>query len=86
MYAVRHAELLPILDRTLGQLIDAGLKCKPRKCQMFPDSIQYMGHISNDGKIAAQSSKVDNREYASWKLLLVKKTCLGLHVFSYKYR
>ena len=25
MYALRHGEMLPILDRTLGQLIDAGL-------------------------------------------------------------
>ena len=29
--ALRHIEMLPIFDRTLGQLIDAGLKCKPRK-------------------------------------------------------
>ena len=26
MYALRHAEMLAILDHTLGQLIDAGLK------------------------------------------------------------
>ena len=42
MYALRHAEMLPILDRTLSQLIDTGLKCKPRKCQVFPESIQYL--------------------------------------------
>ena len=42
MYALRHAEMLPILDRTLGQLIEAGLKCKSRKWQIFPDSIQYL--------------------------------------------
>ena len=58
MYALRHAEMLPILDRTLGQLIDAGLKCKPPKCQLFPDSIQYLGHISQDGKIAGRSQQI----------------------------
>ena len=40
MYALRHAEMLPILDRTLGQLIEAGLKCNHRKGQVFPNSIQ----------------------------------------------
>ena len=35
MYALPHAERLPILDRTLGQLIDSGLTCKPRNCQVF---------------------------------------------------
>ena len=57
MYALRHVEMLPILDRTLGQLIDAGLKCKPLKCQVFPDSIQYLRHIIKDGKIAADRKK-----------------------------
>ena len=59
MYALRHAEMLAILDRTLGQLIHAGLKCKPRKCQVIPDSIQYLGHIIQDGKIAADRSILD---------------------------
>ena len=59
MYVLRPVEMLPILDRTLGQLIDAGLKCKARKCQVFPDSIQYLGHIIKDGKIAADRSKLD---------------------------
>ena len=59
MYPLHHAEILPILDRTLRQLIDAGLKCKASKCQVFPDSSQYLGHIINDGKIAADRSKLD---------------------------
>lgn len=44
-YAVRHSVLLQILYRTLGQLFDTGLKCKPRKCEFFPDSIRYLGLI-----------------------------------------
>ena len=50
MYTIRHAEMVPNLDRTLGQLIEAALKCKPRNCQVFPDSIQYLGHIKT-GKL-----------------------------------
>ena len=42
MYALRHGEMLHLLDRTLGQLIDSGLNCKPRKGHVFPDSIQYL--------------------------------------------
>ena len=33
--------------------------CKPRKCQVFHDSIQYLGHIIKEGKIAADRSKLD---------------------------
>ena len=59
MYALRHVETLPILDSRLGQLIDAGLKCKPHKCQVLLDSNQYLGHIKKDGKIVADRSKRD---------------------------
>ena len=56
MYPVRHGEMLPILERTLGHLLDAGLQCKPRKWQVFSDSIHYLGQIIKDGKIAADRS------------------------------
>ena len=59
MYALRKAKLVQIFDRTLGQRIDAGHKCKPRKCHVFPDSIHYLGHIIKNGKIAADRSKLD---------------------------
>ena len=35
MYALSQEERLPILDRTMGQLIEPGLSCKPRKCKFF---------------------------------------------------
>ena len=59
MYALRHAEMLHILDRTMGQLIDAGFNYKLQKSPVFPDSIRYLGHIRNVGKIAADQSKLD---------------------------
>ena len=37
MYRQRHSEMLLILYRTLAQLIEVGLKCKHRKCQLLPD-------------------------------------------------
>ena len=39
MYAQRHAEMLLILDRTLGQLIHAGLEFRLLQCQLVHDSI-----------------------------------------------
>ena len=59
MNAQRNAGMVHILDRTLGQLIDAGLKCKPWKWELFPDSIPYLGHLIKEGKIGADRS---NRE------------------------
>ena len=59
MDALRHADMLHILDRTLGQLIDAGLKCKHGNCQLFPDSIQYLVHMIKDGKITADRYKLE---------------------------
>ena len=43
MYAQRHTVILHVLHRTLGQFIDAG---KPRKCQIFTESIPYLGTLS----------------------------------------
>ena len=42
VYALRFPLILPVFDRTLGQLVDAGFKCKPHKCQIFPASIHYL--------------------------------------------
>ena len=43
MFAEREEELLRILNRNLQILARAGLKCKPRKCKLFCDSIHYLG-------------------------------------------
>ena len=79
MYALRDAEMVIILDRSLGQLIDAGLQCKPRKCHMFPESNSLLGHIIKDGKIAADRSKLDKiREWPFHKKGTVMASFLGL--------
>ena len=43
----------------MGQLLEAGLKGKPRKCQIFPESIQYFGHVVCKRIIAADQYKLD---------------------------
>ena len=58
MYSIRQVEMGPILARTLGQLIDAGLTGKACKCEVFSDSIQYLGHFNTHGKIAADRGKL----------------------------
>ena len=58
MYANRHADMLPILARTLGQVIHDGLNWKPHKCQVFPDSIQDLAHIIMDGENRGRSQQI----------------------------
>ena len=45
IFAETPEEFLAALERTLQILINAGLKCKPRKCQIFPPFIEYLGFI-----------------------------------------
>ena len=51
--------MLHHLYRTLVQLTDAGLKCNPKKCQVVPESIPYLGHVIKDEKIGADHSKLE---------------------------
>ena len=48
LFAKTEIELLENLEKTLKKLIDAGLKCKPRKCQLFRPSIEYLGQIISE--------------------------------------
>ena len=58
IHAFDLPQIHPIFARTLGQLIDAGLKCQPRKCEFFPASIHHLGHVIQKGPIAADESKL----------------------------
>ena len=43
-------EMIKNLDMVLGKLQEAGLKLKPRKCQLFCEEVEFLGHIiSQDG-------------------------------------
>jgi hypothetical protein len=45
LYAETPKQLLELLRRVLKLLSAAGLKCKPSKCSLFAESIQYLGHV-----------------------------------------
>ena len=59
MFARTEAELLQALEKTLKTLIACGLKCKPRKCQLFRPSIDYLGHVISTASVAPDSKKLD---------------------------
>ena len=50
LYAEDAKQLLALLRKVLKLLSAAGLKCKPSKCSLFSETIQYLGHVvSRDG-------------------------------------
>ena len=59
LFAKTEAELLVSLEKILNKLIGAGLKCKPRKCQLFRDSIDYLGHVISEKGIAPDPKKIE---------------------------
>ena len=46
------------LDYTLHALSDAGLKCKPKKCNLLLQTIGYIGHVIGNGSYAADPEKI----------------------------
>ena len=59
MFACNFLAMLPIFDRNLQLLIRAGLKYKPRKCQIFPKRINFLGHELEGGNISPDGSKLE---------------------------
>ena len=74
LFAKTEAELLVNLERILNKLIGAGLKCKPRKCQLFRDSIEYLGHIISEKGIAPEPKKIEKLN--NGRFLLPASKCL----------
>ena len=62
IFAKTEEELLIGLEKTLKKLIAAGLKCKPRKCKLFRDSIEYLGHVISEMGVAPDRSKIEKIE------------------------
>lgn len=50
--------MLSNLDSVLGKLQEAGLKLKPRKCQLFKREVEYLGHIISASGIRTDPKKV----------------------------
>ena len=50
--------MLTNLDSVLCKLQEAGLNVKPRKCQLFPKEIEYLGHIVSASEINTDPKKI----------------------------
>ena len=50
--------MLTNLDRVLSKLQEAGLKLKPRKCQLFKKEVEYLGHIVSASGIKTDPKKI----------------------------
>ena len=59
IFAETTEQLLDALGRTLQTFPRAGLKCKPRKCQLFRIFLAYLGHIISDKGIARDLIKIE---------------------------
>ena len=59
LYAEDAKHLLELLRKVLKLLSAAGLKCKPSKCSLFSESIQYLGHVVSREGIRPIPVKLD---------------------------
>ena len=50
--------MLTNLDSVLCKLLEAGLKLKPRKCQLFKKEVEYLGHIVSASGIKTDPKKI----------------------------
>ena len=48
------------LDEVFGRLKAAGLKLKPKKCHLFQQKVQYLGHIVSEEGIATDPEKTES--------------------------
>lgn len=47
------------LRQVLGRVRDHGLKIKPKKCQLFKQHIEYLGHVVTQEGVKLAPSKVE---------------------------
>ena len=50
--------MLTYLESVLCKLLEAGLKLKPRKCQLFKKEVEYLGHIVSASGIKTDLKKI----------------------------
>ena len=59
VFSSSFEEHLVRLDEVFRRLIEAGLKLKGNKCQLFRNNVAYLGHIVSSKGIACDPGKVD---------------------------
>ena len=57
-YAETLEQLYKSLEYALQTVISAGLKCKAKKCKLFSNKIEYLGHIVANGAYSADPEKI----------------------------
>ena len=51
-------EAVENLEKVLDRLRTAGLKLKPKKCELFSKSVSFLGHIISDDGVATEPEKI----------------------------
>ena len=52
-------EMINNLDLVLQRFSQAGLKLKPKKCQLFRKEVEFLGHIINEHGVSTDPRKID---------------------------
>lgn len=76
LYGATERELLHSFERTQQHLIQAKLRYKPRKSQLFPVTVPYYGHILGHGEIRPHTGKL--KKIRDWPF-----SCYGIKVLAY---
>jgi hypothetical protein len=73
-------------EKHLGKIVNAGLKCKPRKCKILPDKLEFLGHVLSADGITADTSKIDKiRQWPMPAARVEMQSFLGLCNYYHKY-
>ena len=63
VYGKSFEEMINNLDQVLRRFADAGLKLKPRKCQLFKKEVEFLGHVINESGVSTDPGKIDCIKY-----------------------
>ena len=73
-------------EKHLGKLSAAGLKCKPRKCKVLPEKLEFLGHVLSADGITADMSKIEKiRQWPMPTARVEMQSFLGLCNYYHKY-
>ena len=75
VFGKTFAECLSNLEEVIKRILDNGLKLKPKKCNLFKNTITYLGRIISPEGVKADPKKLESVE--SWRNLKVQRK-LGL--------
>jgi len=59
IFSTSFEQHLQRLDAVMQRLLQAGLKLKPRKCQLFQERVQFLGHVVSADRVASDPAKVE---------------------------